>query len=211
MKKQHSLLAVGLIALTSCTTPVSELKTDQELNELRGSKSAWDTEQQEQEAGSYNSPDSAGPLSTLVHSVVKTSSSYERTGEQGGADEQLRLSANGIFYRTYDGGESGEQHAMNYVASFGEESSIPGNYFIDFSCRGVGEAALEVYLDEDFPTEGTKPQLRLPINCADPAVTANGTLTIPDNSKSTTILIAAGVDTVGSYEYQMYTLSGGKK
>lgn len=210
VKKLLPLLAVGLIALTSCTTPVSKLKTDQQLEELGGNASAWEAEQRELNGEFSTFQDGIPIFSGLFGETYRASTMLDDVAGPLTDNDNLVMSMDGFFRYSYGVDDLDQVQGIDQSMAVSDGLAQPGNYEAYFACEGVGKATLEVHLSDDPAEFATQSSLALPISCSDPVSVRHGEFSIPRGGYSLSTFVSADSKTLGSYEFRIYSSTEGE-
>lgn len=208
MKKFLYPLLAGVLLLSACTTPVSKLKTVEQ-QDLGGYDSAWEAEQHGYGDDPYAKYYQEGvPIfSELQTQVLRATPIFGDLDTRDDVDE-FAMGLSGFFRPTTFIGENGEQEVINDSTSMSGTAEEAGDYKVEVGCWGVGRAAVQVFINVEFPEIGMEPSVEIPLTCEVPAATTHGDLEIGPSTESCSILISGDPETIGSYELNLYQSDG---
>lgn len=208
MKKFLFPLLTGVLLLSACTTPVSKLETVEQQGP-GGYDSAWETEQHGYDEDPYAKYYQEGvPIfSELQTQVLRPSPIFGDLDTREDLDD-FSMGISGFFRSTTVTDENGEQEVTNESTSMSGTAEEAGAYRVEFGCWGVGRAAVQVFINVDFPEIGMEPTFEMPMTCNVPAATTYGEFEIDRSTESYYIVVSGDPETIGSYELNLYRSDG---
>lgn len=201
MKKLWPIAALGMFLLVSCTTPVSQLKTESEKEAIGGHNSAWEAEQLAAE--DFTDFQDGTPIFTDLRSEIIRMDQVFKEAMKLPDDGEFGMSTGGYFQPVTTEDEAGHEKIVNQPTALASNLGEPGTYTIAAGCWGEGKAELKVFLGADYSDEDQKPSKVVSVVCNVPAAVVEESLEVKEADQYISLYMDGEPNTKGYYDFRI--------
>lgn len=201
VKKLWSIAVLGMFLLTSCTTPVSQLKTESEKEAMGGHNSAWEAEQLANE--DFTDFQDGTPIFTDLRGEVIRMDQVFNGAMELPENGDFGMSTGGYFQPVASEDEYGHELMVNQPTALASNLGEPGTYTIAAGCWGEGTAELKVFLGADYSDEDQEPSKVVSVLCSVPATVVEESLEVKEPDQYISLYLNGEPNTKGYYDFRI--------